>query len=74
MMAQEAVLEGVMNSKLIRLLAYNKTSSCADIRIGNSVFWYTAPIWKSQPNWRGPARVWDIDETGAIARYRSQTF
>ena len=74
MMAQEAARQEVANSKLRRPLAYRKTFSCTDVKIGDSVLFYKTPNRKSQPNRRGPARVLDIDETGAPARYQSQTF
>ena len=41
--AQEAALAGVANSKLRRLLAYNKTFDCIDIKVGDSVLLYKAP-------------------------------
>ena len=72
MMAQEAALKEVAKSKLRRLLAYNKTFNCADIKVGDSVLFYKAPHRKSQPRWRGPAPVLDVDETGVMVKYRTQ--
>ena len=40
MMAHEAAPKEAANSKLRRLLAYKKTSNCADIRIGDFVLFY----------------------------------
>ena len=37
MMAQEAALKKVANSKLRQLLAHNKTFYCADIKVGDLV-------------------------------------
>ena len=41
--AQEAALKEIANSKLRRLLAYNKTFDCADIKVGDTVLFYKAP-------------------------------
>ena len=43
------------NSKLRRLLAYNKTLDCVDIKVGDVALFYKAPKKKSNPRWRGPA-------------------
>ena len=74
MMAQGAALKEVANSKLRRLLAYNKTFNCADIKVGDLVLFYKAPHRKSRPRWRGPALLLDIDETGATVKYQTQSF
>ena len=74
MLAREAALKEVANSKLRGLLAYNKTRNCADVKIGNSVRFEKPPNRKSLPKWGGPACILEIDETGATARYQSQTF
>ena len=52
MMAQEAALKEVANSKLRRLLAHNKTFNCTDIKVGDTVLFYKAPHRKSHPRWR----------------------
>ena len=38
--AQEAALKEIADSKLRRLLAYNKTFDCVDINAGDSVLFY----------------------------------
>ena len=73
-MAWEAALKEVANRKLRRLLACNKSSNCADFKIGDSVLFYKTPDRKRTRKWRGTACISDIDETGETARYRSQTF
>ena len=72
MMAQEAALEEVANSKLRRLPAYGETSTRTDEKIGDSDPFYKAPNRNVQSE--GPARILNIDTTGTTARYRSQTF
>ena len=67
-------MKEVASSKLRRLLAYNKTFHCADNKVGDLVLFYEAPRQKSQPRWRGPALILDIDETGATAKYQTQSF
>ena len=74
MMAQEAALKEVANSKLRRLLAHNKTFNCADIKVGDTALFYKAPHRKSHPRWRGPALILDIDETGVTVKYQTQSF
>ena len=73
-MAQEAALKQVANSKLRRLLAHNKTSNCADIKVGDAVLCPKAPHRRSQQRWRGPALILDIDETGVMVKYQTQSF
>ena len=41
--AQEAALKEIANSKLRRLLAYNKTFDSVDIKVGDEVLFYKAP-------------------------------
>ena len=43
MMAQEAALKEVANSKLRRQMAHNKTFNCTDIKVGDTVLFYEAP-------------------------------
>ena len=59
--AQEAALKEIANSKLRRLLAYNKTFDCVDIKVGDTVHVFKAPQRKSNPRWRGTATILDID-------------
>ena len=72
--AQEAALAGVANSKLRRLLAYNKTFDCIDIKVGDSVLFYKAPQKKRNPRWRGSATILDNDECGVTMKSQSQYF
>lgn len=73
-MAQAAAPKEVANSKLRRLLADNKPLNYANVDIGGSVLFSKAQNPKSQPTWREPACILDIDSTGATARYQSQIF
>ena len=50
--AQEAALKEIANSKLRRLLAYNKTIDCIDIKVGD----YKAPHTTKQSALAGPGR------------------
>ena len=67
-------MKEIANSKLRRLLARNKTLDCVDIKVGGSVLFYEAPQKKSNPRWRGPAAILDIDESGVVLKFQSQTF
>ena len=71
--AQEAALREIANSKLRRLLAYSKTLDCVDIKVGDSVLFYKAPHKKSNPRWGGPAAILEINESGAVLKFQSQT-
>ena len=73
MMAQEAALEEAAKSKLRRLLAYNKSSSCRDVQIGDTVLIYKSTKRKSAPRWRGPEKILDVADAGAPAKFQSQT-
>ena len=72
--AQEAALKEIANSKLRRLLAYNKTFDSVDIKVGDEVLFYKASQKKSNPRWRGPAKILDIDESGVVLKFQSQSF
>ena len=72
--AQGAARKEIANSKLRRLLAYNKTFDCVDVKVGDSVLFYKAPQKKSNPRRRGPATILDIDESGVALKFQSQTF
>ena len=74
MMAQEATLMEAANSKSRRLLAYNETFNCTDVKIGDSILSYKAPKKKRMLEWRGPARDPGIGETGISVHYQGQTF
>ena len=70
---QEAAPREAANSKLRSLLPYNKSFNCADVAVGGSFLCYEAQSRESSPRWRGPARILDIDDTGATAIFQSQT-
>ena len=72
-MAQEAALKKIASSVLHKFLAYNKSSNCTDVKIGDTLRCYRLREKKSTPRWRGPALVLDIDETGAAVGPQSQT-
>ena len=73
MRAREAALKEVADSKLRRLLANAKSFICADIPIGDSVLFYKAQHRESSTQWRGPANVQEMGETGVTATSQSQT-
>ena len=58
MRAREAALNGVADSKLRRLLAYNKSSDCAEIAVGDSVRFLKLGIVQALPAGVGPRRFW----------------
>ena len=74
MMAQEAALKEIANSRLRRLLAYNKSFTCADVKIGDTVRLYKAQSKESTPGRMGPALILDIDDAGAMVKFQSQIF
>ena len=69
MRAQEATLKEVANSKLRRILAHNQTFNSSDVKVGDMVIFYKAQNRKSSPRWRGPAKVLELDETGATVNF-----
>ena len=73
MMAQGAALEDIADSRLRRLLAYNKSFVRADLKIASTALPYKAQRKKGALRWRGPALISDIDETGVTAKFQSQT-
>ena len=64
----------VSNSKLSRLLARKKPFVCTDVPIGDTVLVHRAANRKSAPRRRGPAKIFDIAETGVAVKFQSQTF
>ena len=58
MMAQEAALNEVANSKLRRLLAHNKSFYSTEATAGDSVLFYKTAHRKSAARRRGPAKYW----------------
>ena len=73
MMAQEAALEKVGDSKLRRPLVRDKSFYCADVKKGASALFCKAVNRKGTPHWRGPAGIPDIDETGVTVKFQSRT-
>ena len=71
--AQEAALKEAASRNLRRLVTYNKSFNCTDVAIGDAVF-FVAVNRKSEPRRRAPAKVSDIDETGATVKFHSKTF
>ena len=74
MMAQEATLKEITNSRLRRLLAFNKSFTCTDVKTGDTVLFSNAKRKKSAPRRRGPVLISDIDEAGATAKFKSEFF
>ena len=73
MMAQEAALREITDSRIRRFLARNKPFTRSDVKIGDAVPVYKAAIQKSVPRWRGLASISDIDETGVTVKFQSRT-
>ena len=69
-MAQEAALKKIANNRLRRLLAYNKSFSCADEKIGDTALCDKAADRRSAPRWGGPALISDIDVAGARVKFQ----
>ena len=72
-MAQGAMLKGMANSKLRRILDRDQSFECTGIRVGDSAIFYEQISRKSTPEWRGPAIVSDIDENSVTAKFQSRT-
>jgi len=45
-----------------------------DVKVGDTVIFYKAQNRKSSPRRRGPAKVLELDETGAAVYFQSQIF
>ena len=73
-MAQEESFKEVANSQLRMLPAYNKSSKCTNVQIGEAVLLYNAMNRRIKPRWRGPAKISDIAETGVTVKFQSLTF
>ena len=72
--AMEVANEGAGRGPLRRLLAYSKSFICADIAGGDSVLACETQSREVFPRWRGPTKLFDIEETGATATFQRQTF
>ena len=74
-LAQEAALGGVANSRRRCLLARNKLFNRADVQGGGDpVLFQKTSDRKEAPRWRGPAKLTAIDNTGLTVKFQSQTF
>ena len=73
MMAQEAALKEFANTRLRRLSGFNKSFARADVQIGDTALFFKAQGKRSAPRRRSPALILGIDETGATAKFTSQT-
>ena len=74
MMPQEGALKELTNSRLRRPLAVNKSLTCTDVKVGDTVVLYKAQRKKSPQRWRSPALILDIDEMGATVKFQPQPF
>ena len=70
-MAREAVLEEIANSSLRRVSAFDKSFTCADVKIGDTVLVYKAQSKKNALRRRGPAMIMDVDDTGVTMKFQS---
>ena len=70
MMAREAALGEVADSKLRRPLANNKSSNRTDVKIGDTALFFKITRKKSAPLRRYPAKILDIDEAGATVKFQ----
>ena len=59
-MARGAALKESADSRLRRMLAYNKSFTCTDVRIGDAALCYKAQSEKGAPRWSGPALILDL--------------
>ena len=72
MTAREAALKDIANSILRRLLAFYKSFTCADAKVGDAALFFEAQSKRTNPRRRRPAPILEIDETGVTARFQSQ--
>ena len=55
-------------------LAFNQSITCMDVSVGDWVLFYQTPNLKGLSRWKGPAKVLELDETGVILSFGSETF
>ena len=67
------MLEGVSDSKWRRIAGRGQTFGGADVTIGDSTIPCKQMSIESTPKWRAPAVIFGIGETGAAAKFQSQT-
>ena len=72
-MARGAALKGVSYIKFRILSAYNKPLRCTDVQNSSTMRAYTIAYREGAPNWRGPAKIMAIDDTGATVKFQAQT-
>ena len=65
---------GVADSKLRRLLAYNKFFNSTNVKIGEAALFPKTAKKRRTSRRRGPANIVDIGEAGVTAESQSQTF
>ena len=61
---QKAMLQGMANSQLRRILDHDQTFEGADIALGGPVVFYGQISRKSALEWQGPAIISDLEEPG----------
>ena len=66
-------MKGVAISKLRRLPAYNEPFRRTDVRVGDAALFCQAMDRRGTPHWRGPAKIWAVDDTGAAVKFQPQT-
>ena len=72
MRAQEAALKETANSKLRRLLAYNKSFSCADIAVGDTLLLYkTSPPGKARHVGADQQKFWTSTKEASLFKSRA---
>ena len=69
--AQERALREIANCRLRRLLACNKSFTCADVEIGDALLSLQVQGKKITPRRRGPALISDVDVTSATVKFLS---
>ena len=71
-MTEEAVLKDTAKSRLRRLLAFNKSSTCADVKLGDAALFHKAQSKEGALRRRGPVLISDIDETDVAMKFQAQ--
>ena len=68
-----AALRDVANIKLRRLLAYNYSFGCTDVKIFGTALCYKTAGTGSAPRRMGPSSIPDVGETRATAKFQSRS-
>ena len=74
MMAEEAALEDFADGRTRRLLAYDMSFTCADIKIGEAALVFKSANKENMRRRRGPALILGVAATGVTAKFQSHTF